>query len=172
VVRLLVVLASPPTTSGVRTLNRVQDAAAVLGAMRVAVANLYTAEAGDLPALSQVATDPAGWLAARSVLASELHCCDAVLAAWGLHELNGTARVHRRAQLRWLHAQAVSSGHKAVWSVDGEPRHPSRWHQYVSDRHGRTGGGDFRARLREVLVQRPLGELMPVAFVPGPMNDD
>lgn len=43
----------------------------------------------------------------------------------------------------------------------GQPRHPSRGHQYVSDRHGRTGPGNVEEGLRLVLVQVPLAELQP-----------
>lgn len=154
--RLVVVLASPPTTSGVRTLNRVQDAADVLGAAEVVVTNLHAHAADDLPQLSAVAADSGGWLAARPELTAALASSDSVLAAWGLHQLSGRARGHHRDQLSWLAAQAAASGHVEAWCVGGQPRHPSRWHQYVSDRHGRTEPGDFQARLSQVLVRCPV----------------
>jgi hypothetical protein len=40
--------------------------------------------------------------------------------------------------------------------LGGEPRHPSRWHQYVSDKYGRTSGGTFEERIKQVLVAVPL----------------
>lgn len=50
----------------------------------------------------------------------------------------------------------MDQGITAFWMVGGEPRHPSRWHQFVSDKHGRTTGGTFEERLVQVLVEVPL----------------
>jgi hypothetical protein len=95
-------------------------------------------------------------LVARDALAAGLEGCDEVAAAWGLYGLTGTAKAHRRDHLAWLVGTAKSLGHTECWAVGGEPRHPSRWHQYVSDVHGRTTAGTFAERLHQVLVKVPL----------------
>ena len=156
---LLVVLASPPTTTGQRTLSRLTSLPAVVPCSVVSVANLYANPARDLPALSLVGGKVDGWLEAREQLRHELASCDEMMAAWGLLALTGTARQHRSDQVRWLLELAAQQGHTQVWTIGGQPRHPSRWHQYVSDVHGRTQGGSFEDRLREVLVQVPLSSL-------------
>lgn len=49
----------------------------------------------------------------------------------------------------------LDRGINTVWSVGGQPRHPSRGHQFLSDKYGRTAGGTFEKRLSTVLVQSP-----------------
>jgi hypothetical protein len=48
--------------------------------------------------------------------------------------------------------ELLALGHVDAWTVGGESRHPSRWHQYVSDKHARAGSGEFAERLKSVLV--------------------
>jgi hypothetical protein len=123
-------------------------------------ANLCAAPAADLPDLAAVAADADTWLQSRKNLRTALGDCDEVMAAWGLSDLTGPARRHRQDQLRWLRAAAAGSGHTSVWTVGGGPRHPSRWHQYVSDKYGRTTGGGFEERLEQVLMRVPLQSLV------------
>jgi Protein of unknown function (DUF1643) len=155
--RLLVILAGPPlTTTGQRTLRRLEALSAVMPGYVVTAANLCAAPAADLPALSTAAAEVDTWLHARDAIEDALRECDEFLAAWGLYSLVGGARSHRKEQLAWLANTARSLGHGHCWTVGGEPRHPSRWHQYVSDKHGRTTGGTFEERLRQVLIRTPL----------------
>ncbi len=132
----------------------------MLGADRCVIANLYDFPADDLPALSVAASDAAGWTAARPKLISAVSSADLLLAAWGLTPLSGAARALRHGQLSWLQDLAADHGHNTAWCIGGEPRHPSRWHQYVSDRHGRTTSGSFEERLDQVLVTRSLQSLI------------
>lgn len=157
---MAVILASPPTTSGVRTLGMAQHAVQLLGGKHLLVANLFDFPAPDLPALSARGSDPAGWLAARPKLVGALQEADLLLAAWGLHSLYGPARLRRAEQLSWLQGEARARGHVSAWCVGGQPRHPSRWHQYVSDRHGRTDGGSPSDRLKQVLRESTLQMLV------------
>lgn len=60
------------------------------------------------------------------------------------------------SQVEWFARQARAAGLSEMWTVGGRARHPSRWHQYVSDKYGRTSGGSFADRLRQVLVRAPL----------------
>ena len=126
----------------------------------VIATNLCSARAADLPTLSVVAASPAPWMHARKDISAALGMCDEVMAAWGICPLTGTAREHRTAQLGWLMHSAARRGHSEVLAVGGQARHPSRWHQYVSDVHGRTNGGTFEQRLLQVLIKVPLKTLV------------
>lgn len=167
---VVAILASPPTTSGARTIGMAQQAAELLGGRRLLVANLFDFPVADLPALSVCGSDAAGWLAARPRLVDALQEADLLLAAWGLHSLHGQARLLRAEQLSWLQGEAWTHGHVSAWCVGGQPRHPSRWHQYVSDRHGRTGGGSSSDRLRQVLGESPLQVLVQQAPLARPVT--
>jgi hypothetical protein len=157
---LLVLLASPPVTAGQRTLSRLAALPKVISGCSVSTANLCGTHAMDLPSLSVVAATPEPWLQARENITDALEDCDEVMAAWGLCSLSGMARQHRKTQLHWLLEVATHNGHRQVLGVGGQPRHPSRWHQYVSDVHGRARGGTFEERLRQVLVKVPLETLV------------
>lgn len=101
--RLLVILASPPlTTSGRRTLAQVEALASLMLSDSVAVGNLCTAPAADLPGLATAGAETDPWLASRGALAAALEDCDEVVAAWGLYALTGPAKTHRSDQLAWL----------------------------------------------------------------------
>lgn len=158
--RLLILLACPPTTSGQRTLSRLATLTKVIPGCTVSAANLCSARAADLPALSAVAASVEPWLHARKDISAALSKCDEMMAAWGICPLSGTARQHRVAQLSWLLNTAINCGRSDVLAVGGQARHPSRWHQYVSDVHGRTCGGTFEERLRQVLIKVPLNTLV------------
>lgn len=151
-------LASPPLTTGARTLAHLRVAAEILGCDRMRVVNLFGIATADVPAISIVGQDPAGWVAARPSIEAAFAEADVLLAAWGVDLLTGPARDHRRAQLRWLASVAATAHHRTALTV-GEARHPSRWHQYVSDRHGRVQGATFSERLRQVLLPRSVEEL-------------
>lgn len=113
--------------------------------------NLFSIPTQDIPAISQLGAAADGWWDARPSLELALDDADVVLAGWGLDRLTGSAREHRTQQLAWVEARWRAAGHDRAFCVDGG-RHPSRWHQYVSDRHARVGGGSFEERLRKVLL--------------------
>lgn len=96
------------------------------------------------------------WDLARVDLEAALTGASAVLAGWGVAGLTGDARRLMRDQVAWLTERAPEGGIAAFWMVGGSPRHPSRWHQYVSDKYGRTNGGSFEERIRQVLVAVPI----------------
>jgi hypothetical protein len=128
-------------------------AAKLLGYGGVVIANLLDIPVADTQAMNTAGASPEAWERSQRALAVALREGDAVLAAWGVVPLAGEARLHRRAQIEWLVRQAQADGHASAWAVGGQPRHPSRWHQYVSDRHGRTPPGASRPdRLRHVLM--------------------
>ena len=153
---LVALLASPPRTSGARTMRGVETALPLTGCTRLLVANLYPHPTRDIPSLKDEGSRSRAWLDARPQLELAVETADELLAGWGLSPLTGPARRHREAQIAWLMDLIASLGHDHLWTVGGQPRHPSRWHQYVSDKHQRTDPGTFAQRLSQVLVSVPL----------------
>lgn len=157
---LCALLACPPTTSGVRTLNALGVAARCLQFTHLTVGNLLSVPARDMSAMSEVGVDADLWKAARVDVEQALGHADGLIAAWGVGPLAGPARRHHRDQIEWLIRTAQAAGHTITWTLGGQPRHPSRWHQFASDRHGRTSPGLSREdRVSRLLVQVPLAEL-------------
>lgn len=154
--KLVAILLNPPlSSSGNRSLNAVNRVRQLLGYESVEVANLYTEAT---PSIVELGLGEAleGWLNARPKLKAALQSADGLLGAWGVAGLAGTAQQERKRQVEWLRDEALQMGFNSIWMVGGEPRHPSRWHQYVSDKYGRTAGGTFEERLHQVVVRVPL----------------
>jgi hypothetical protein len=152
---LLAVLLNPPAnTVGARSRNAVTLAATALGYERVVVANLCEAATPSVVELNDVGAD--AWMSARDHLAPLFPLASALLGAWGVAGLNGDARQFRDAQVEWLAREAGAAGLTHMWMLGGRPLHPSRWHQFVSDKYGRTSGGSFEERIVQVLVEVPL----------------
>lgn len=156
---LLAVLLNPPSgTRGTRTTRAVERAARVLGHDAVNTLNLCAEPTRSVVELNDVPID--GWLRAREDLSAGLATADALLAAWGVSGMVGSARLAHKGQVAWLHEQAERVGLLSFWMVGGEPRHPSRWHQYLSDKYGRTAGGSFEERLTQAFVATPIRPLV------------
>lgn len=131
---LLAVLSNPPTTSGHRTLNRVEMARQVLGFDRVAVVNLFPEPSYRTGELSQLGVNPAAWLPARQDIAEQLPTAEGVLLAYGCSAPSGPAREHFRTQERWI-TSLLAERSAPVWRVGGTPRHPSRWQRWTVRQH-------------------------------------
>jgi hypothetical protein len=151
---LCAVLLNPPTTSGSRTAGAVARAAELLGYTDFTLTNLISLNTHSSGQLAAAARDE-DWQRARPQLQKAVKTADALLFGWGLLSQLGSARPAARQQVLWLVEQARAAGHSQAWAV-GDARHPSRWHQYTADRHGRTPGGSPEERLAAVLVSRPL----------------
>lgn len=152
--RLCAVLLNPPTTSGRRTAGAVARAAELLGYTDFTLTNLISLSTHSSGELAAAARDE-DWQRARPQLQKDVKAADALLFGWGLLSQLGPARRAAGEQVLWLIDQARAAGHTQAWAV-GDARHPSRWHQYTADRHGRTPGGSPEERLAAVLVSRPL----------------
>lgn len=152
-------LLSPPLTSGTRTLRAVEKAAQVLGFESYSVANLTTIATRNSGDLASTEVSEAAWVGSRAQICCNLKDCTELLFAWGVLRHLGAARTNARAQIDWVLGWALATGYRGAWSVGLDIRHPSRWHQYISDKHGRTDGGESDERLRQVLVYREIGEL-------------
>lgn len=153
--RLGAVLLNPPTGEGQQTRRQLALAAEILDCSTVEIANLFHWPTKSMRELLPLATQADGWLEARADLLELMREAEELLFAWGVAPLKGAAESHRRAQIDWVLALVEESGRELVWSVGGVARHPSRWHQYLSDKYGRTSGGDSRSRLGELLQASP-----------------
>lgn len=154
---LLAVLLNPPSSSsGARTVLAVRRAVEVLGFEGYTIANLFVEATPTVVELNAVIGDESSWFETQERLRELVRVAGGVLGAWGVAGASGRLRSMRDRRAHWVLAEAARVGHQEVWMVGGEPRHPSRWHQYVADRHGRTSGGTFEERLREVLLPIPL----------------
>ena len=120
----------------------------------MAIANLCLAPTPSVIEINDLAW--CAWDASRVQLNAALQGATGLLAGWGVAGMRGDARRFKQAQVEWLIGTAESCGIRTLWTVGGEPRHPSRWHQYVSDKYGRTAGGTFDERLRQVLIEVPV----------------
>ncbi|GAB3795063.1 hypothetical protein GCM10028798_03160 [Humibacter antri] len=152
---LLAVLLNPPSsTTGVRTRNAVNLAGEVLGFHRTEIVNLTTVATPTVLELNQLSADV--WLNARPDISEGLARASALLGGWGTAGLSGVARAARASQVEWLIHAAREVGIEEIWTVGGRPRHPSRWHQYVAEKHGRTSEGSFSQKLSQVMTRLPL----------------
>ena len=147
---LVVIGSNPPTTSGQRTLRRVELAREILGFQTVEVINLFPLPTYRTTGISQVGQTIEGWGQARREIRASIAGASAVLLAYGVGHPTGAARHHHRSQVAWLDELLVAEG-IAAWWVGGEPRHPSRWHRYT---HRIDPSKAFRDVLPEVLVRR------------------
>lgn len=148
-------LLNPPKGVGERTITHLQVVRECLNCDVVQIVNLYPHATKDLAGLGRVAGDTKDWIEQRHVISTALRQADEVLLGWGVSLPTGPARARMIAQISWAIDQLQSLG-VVPWVVGDGPRHPSRWHQYVSDRHGRTSGGSLAERIRDSVVQLKL----------------
>lgn len=156
---MLAVLANPPVSSGTRTRRQIQVASELMGCDRFEIGNLFPIPTRDIPAIASVGRDESLWLLGRQAIRESLAVADVVLGGWGITRLSGQAQLHFQEQVAWFVLALDEAGVGEVWMVGGVPRHPSRWHRYVSDKHGRVEPGTPHERLAQVLVPVSVGQL-------------
>lgn len=157
---LIAVLLNPVRHNRVTVTERnTRLAAAVLGFGSVEIVNLSSVPTRDISELSRLGNDPRGWQRSRPSLRRALQRGDRLLFAWGTTRLTGPARSHQLQQIEWLLQVAQDSGHRTALVLDGLPRHPSRWHQYVGPTHGRYLGDTLAMRLAQALKEETLTTL-------------
>jgi Protein of unknown function (DUF1643) len=147
------ILLNPPTGSGERSVRHVAAAAKTLGASEFEIANLFATSTRNHREMSAAGSDARGWAVARVALERTLERSDLILLAYGVTSPTGQARQHFENQTGWLRQRLLDFGHVTYWRVGDGPRHPSRWHQFVSDKYQRTSGGSLAERLSMVLVE-------------------
>lgn len=127
---LLVIGSNPPTTSGQRTLGRAELARQVLGFDHVELVNLFSRPTYRTGGVSLAGMTETGWQEARPLLQAAVARAEAVLMAYGTTKPSGAAAQHHLDQVAWIEELAQQRGLE-VWTVGGEPRHPSRWQRYT-----------------------------------------
>jgi hypothetical protein len=155
------ILINPPLGDGGATLRHLEILRRILQCKTIKVANLLPAPTRSVIEITSAGELQESWQEARPSLLELLDSSNHIVLGWGLGGgFSGPARRHFASQVQWVE-RAIRRQTKpiSVWTVGGQPRHPSRWHQYVSDVHGRTSGGSFDQRLQEVLVKQPMARL-------------
>jgi hypothetical protein len=130
--------------------------AQMLGCTSVEIANLCERVTVNHRQLSRDAAVADPWGVARDRLLNVITRSDDVLLAWGVSPLGGPANLYLQDQIGWVHEILMDEG-KVPWTVGADPRHPSRWHQFLSDKYQRTHGGSLRSRIEQQLRQSPVG---------------
>lgn len=131
---LTAILATPPlSTSGARTLARVEMARDLVGASSVKICNLLNVATNDVLEVRTVGADVAAWQLSRQGIRTALANASDVLLAWGV-EPTGRARQHHRTQVAWV-MHLIAAQEMDAWVVGAQPRHPSRWQRYTSRAH-------------------------------------
>lgn len=148
---LTAILSNPPTTSGIRTLNRVDLARRILGFESFSVANLFPLATYRTRELSQFGLTDTPWRMARENLFDSLGKTDAVLLAYGVEEPLGAARRYFRAQVNWLESE-VNSRNLPLHRFGPRPLHPSRWQRHTNRVYPGIG---FEEAARYVLLNPP-----------------
>ena len=131
-------------------------AAASLGFDEFHIVNLIQIQSRNSKELAQKAIKQEAWLVSRPELGQALCSADEVVFAWGTSRLAGQANRHKDDQVEWTIQQTVRAGHTEVLLMDGSPRHPSRWRQYVGPQKLRVTGDTLEDRFRKVLNRHPI----------------
>jgi hypothetical protein len=147
---LLAVLATPPLTSGTRTIRRVELATSQLGHSTARIGNLVSIATRDVTDLSRLVIPPRSWIASRAMLEEALESRPTVLLAYGCSMPSGPVRVAYRTQLLWLGQALLAAGVEEVITVGGRPRHPSRWQRHTARAFPAL---DFESALRRSYVR-------------------
>lgn len=153
--RLVAVLANPTTRSSTRTEQRIALAAGVLGYSDWVIVNLFPLPSASSRDIDRLGRDPSLWLQGRAGISYELNGAVAVLVGFGTIPTSRETGDLLARQLAWLSDELTGRSSIDVWQI-GIARHPSRWHQYLGAKHGRTSGGSFAERISESLTQVPV----------------
>ncbi|HMO54364.1 MAG TPA: hypothetical protein PJ994_07665, partial [Tepidiformaceae bacterium] len=102
-------------------------AAEVLGFCGYEVVNLFAEPTPTVVELNGTTGHERAWPAIQERLGELLPVAGGVLGAWGVAGASGGLRRLLERRARWLMEEAERNGHKEVWMVGGQPRHPSRW---------------------------------------------
>lgn len=150
--RLTSILLNPPRAGGGAVTRRsLAVACEVLGAKELEIVNLVGTPTRDLLGLNVVAGEARPWTSARPALRSAVCGADILLFGWGLGGFRQPVRGLFRMQVAWLIEAALCAGHDAAWMLDGSPRHPSRWPQYLGPARGLYVDSTFERRVASAL---------------------
>ena len=154
--RATFVLATPPLTSGQRTLARVHLAQTILGIDSAEIVNLFPLPTASVVQISQVGKDANVWIGGRESIHSAIARSTDVVLAFGASEPTGSARQHHRKQVAWL-MKVLTTSELNVWTVGGRPTHPSRWQRHT---HKAFPNLPFRLALEKSLTPQSLQDFI------------
>lgn len=145
---------NPASGAGQATLRHLRTLADALDCGEVAIANLLEIPTKSVVEITQAGASAEVWHWSRPALRKLITTSDQLVLGWGLGGgFTGPSRHYFKQQVEWVEEQiSARTDNLIIWTIGQEPRHPSRWHQYVADKHARTLGGDFQSRLLDVLV--------------------
>jgi hypothetical protein len=139
--------------------SNIRVAAASLGFGSFHIVNLVQVQSRNSKELAQKAMNQEPWLISRPEIYQSLNYADEVIFAWGASRLAGQANRHKDEQVEWIIQQTIRAGHTEVLLMNGSPRHPSRWRQYVGPQKMRVTGDTLEDRFRKVLNSHPIEDV-------------
>lgn len=128
---LAAILATPPLTTGTRTLARLESARELIGADRVLVGNLLAVPTAHVGEITQLGADLEQWVESRPAITECVESADALLLGFGVSSPSGVARRHFQSQVDWL-MTLLDEKAAPVYLVGNKPRHPSRWQRWTA----------------------------------------
>lgn len=146
------------TSTSVRVL---EDVRLSMGWAVLEIANLVGTPTRNSKELEDTTVSHRDFLSARDRLERVVATSDTLIFAWGIAPLRGMVGKYLRDQTEWIVSQARHHGHTHAWMMDGRPRHPSRWRQYVGPQRGLFKGDNTAARLAQGLQRCAVDEALP-----------
>ncbi|WP_282580688.1 DUF1643 domain-containing protein [Microbacterium aurugineum] len=126
----------------------------------IEIANLFPVHTRNSKLLAATSLNRSDIFSARPRIDAAIARCAEVLFAWGVAPLPGIAGRLYREQVEWVISRTAHYGHEDAWMMGGEPRHPSRWRQYVGPQRAIVSGVSTAERLERALVRRPIHDAM------------
>ncbi|MFC3982715.1 DUF1643 domain-containing protein [Streptosporangium jomthongense] len=151
---LCAILLNPPLRPAEETVTyrNVTAALSITGCQSLSLVNLLAVPSKDLPSLNQTPISAREIVISREKLRKSITHSDEVLVAWGMGGGTGMLRQLLKDQVTYVREVLREQGVRSVWTLEGKPRHPSRWHQYLGPQKNRVPGSSFQDRLNRALV--------------------
>ncbi|MEV4383433.1 DUF1643 domain-containing protein [Streptosporangium sp. NPDC049644] len=151
---LCAILLNPPLRPAERTITyrNVTAALSTTGCQQLSLTNLLAVPSKDLPSLNRIKISEQEIAASREALRQAIMYGDEVLVAWGMGGATGALKQLLNSQVTYVREVLHERGIHSVWALQGRPRHPSRWRQYLGPQKNRVSGDSFQDRLNQALV--------------------
>jgi hypothetical protein len=151
---LCAILLNPPLRPARKTITyrNVTAALSTTGCQRLSLTNLLAVPSKDLPSLNKIKISEQEIAASREALRQAIMHGDEVLVAWGMGGATGALRQLLSSQVTYVREILHERELHSVWALEGRPRHPSRWRQYLGPQKNRVHGNSFQDRLNQALV--------------------
>lgn len=134
------------------TCKNLRAALSLFNCDELRIVNLVDIASRDQIALQNIEIGMSEILRSREIICQAIDEAGEVLLAWGSSRIHGEAGRVLREQSEWVRAHLTAKGTLRVWTIEGKPRHPSRWRQYVGPQKGRAKGSTFEERLASLLT--------------------